>query len=71
MKTTILDKADLSKIKNLEFGGIDSTDYPDFCDAHIVAATWDDGRDLTEAELDTLNWDHSDFVYEKLMKHLY
>lgn len=61
----------LDLIVDIEFEGIDWSDYPDFCDAQVVRATWSFGRDLTEAELDELNDQHRDFVYEKLMEHLY
>lgn len=61
----------LKEIDSVEFENIDWNDYPDFCDAYIVSATWKNGTDLTEAELDLLNFDHRDFVYDMLMKHLY
>lgn len=62
---------DFKKICSVEFDGIDYDDYPDFCDAHVVAAEWADGTPLTEEELDDLNFNHSDIVYDKLMDHLY
>ncbi len=34
------------KIKNVEFDGIDTGDYPDFCDAYIVYAEHEDGTPL-------------------------
>lgn len=58
-------------IMDMEFGGIDHSDLYDYSDALCIAATWKDGRDLTEQELDELNDEHSLFVYEKLMKKLY
>ena len=60
---------DKSKIYSIEFDGIDYSDAPDFCDAFISYARYED-RDLTETELDELNEDR-DFVYEKLMDYLY
>jgi len=37
---------------------IDFKDYPDFCDAFIESAVWEDtGEDLTEDELDQVNED--------------
>ena len=38
------------KIVNLEIDGIDTTDYPDFCDAYASYAEWEDGTPLTEEE---------------------
>ncbi len=33
--------------------GIDPNDYPDFCDAYIESATWEDtGEPLTEEEIE-------------------
>ena len=55
-------------IDNIEFDGIDFSDYPDFCDAFICYAECD-GEPLNETELDKLNEDTS-FVYDKLMNHL-
>ena len=61
---------DLSKIEDIEFDGIDTNDYPDFCDAFITSATYN-GRDLTEEELEWVGEDNGDWVYEKLMEYLY
>ena len=56
-------------IEDITFDGIDFKDAPDFCDAYIDSASYD-GREMTEEELDILNED-SDFIYLKLMDHLY
>ena len=61
---------DLSQVTDLEFDGIDHSDYPDFCDAYVCEATYQ-GRDMTEDELDDLNENYSGFVHEKLFDHLY
>ena len=88
MKTAI--KLDYSKLCDIEVGGIDTHDYPDFVDAYIESASIEISReeynlcqgenqveyngkyfrDLTEEELDVLN-DNSDYVYEKVMQHIY
>ena len=62
-------KLDYSKISDVEVDGIDTRDYPDFCDAFIASAFYDD-REMTAEELDILN-DDGDFVYEAVQKHLY
>ncbi len=31
---------DYTKIEDVEVDGIDTSDYPDFCDAYIAAATY-------------------------------
>lgn len=64
---------DYSKIKNIQFDGIDHKDYPDYCDAYITSAEIEENgvmRDLTDEEIDELNEDSS-FVYEKLMNYLH
>jgi hypothetical protein len=60
---------DYKQIDNIEMDGIDTADYPDFCDAHIVSADYK-GVAMTDAQLDELNED-GDFVYECVEKELY
>ena len=60
---------DYSKIDNVEVEGIDLRDYPDFCDAYIVAFTID-GREATDNELEELNQD-STYVHEATLAHLF
>jgi len=47
---------DYSLISNVSFGGIDPSDYPDFCDAYIEYAEYN-GVEMTEAELEIINED--------------
>jgi hypothetical protein len=60
---------DYSRIEDIEVDGIDTRDYPDFCDAFVASATYK-GREMTDAELERLNED-SDFVYECVQERLY
>ena len=60
---------DYTKLENLEVEGIDTRDYPDFCDAYIGHAEID-GREATKEELDELNEDR-DFVYELVWERLF
>jgi len=65
MKTEILN---YDLIDNIEVDGIDTNDYPDFCDAFIVSADYD-GQPMSEAQIDELNEDSSfihDCVYNQL-----
>ena len=65
MKTKILN---YDLIDNIEVDGIDTNDYPDFCDAFIVSADYD-GQPMSEAQIDELNEDSSflhDCVYNQL-----
>lgn len=48
-----------------EVGGIDSRDYPDFCDAHFSRAVWEDTDELlTDEELDALTDLYPDVVFQ-------
>jgi len=56
-------------ITDIEFDGIDHGDYPDYCDAYIVAAKFD-GVEASEEDLDALN-DESYRVHELLWEYLH
>jgi hypothetical protein len=62
-------RIDTSQVEDIEIDGINPRDYPDFCDAFILEATYK-GREMTDEELEALNED-SDFVYDKVMESLY
>jgi len=65
-----LDKVmDYKKIDNIEVDGIDTKDYPDFCDAYIVSADYD-GKPMTDKQLDEINED-GDFQHECIMNDLH
>ena len=55
---------------SLEIDGIDTRDYPDFCDAYICGGYHEDGTPLTDAELDELNEDSS-LVYELTINQIF
>ena len=61
---------DLNKISNIQFEDIDHSDYPDYSDAYVSYAEYD-GEEMTDEQLDTLNDEYRDFVYEKLMNHIF
>ena len=56
------------KIVDVEFEGIDHSDYPKFVDAFITKAYWENGNELTEDEIDAI--DPGD-VYELLMEYIF
>jgi hypothetical protein len=60
---------DFSKIKELEFDGINHKDYPDYCDAFVIFGLYE-GRPLTDEELDIVN-DNGEFVHEMLIDQLW
>ena len=57
-------------LNSIELDGIDTRDYPDFCDAFICNASFDNGKPLNDAELDELNSDGS-FVYDQVIKQVF
>lgn len=61
---------DLGLVEDIEFDGVDFGDSHDFCDAYISYASYE-GRDLTEEELEWISENHTDWVYDKLMDHIY
>ena len=63
MKTKILN---YDLIDNIEVAGIDTNDYPDFCDAFIVSADYD-GQPMSEAQINELNEDSS-FLHDKYLR---
>ncbi|MCK5017340.1 MAG: hypothetical protein KAS32_09760 [Candidatus Peribacteraceae bacterium] len=63
---------EIDEIENLEVEGVDSTDYPDFCDAYFSSGTWMvSGEELTENELDELAQTYpgkvNEMAYESLL----
>jgi hypothetical protein len=61
---------DLDKLDNLYFEGIDGRDYPDFVDAYLSNANFND-KELTTEELDYINENYTDWVYEELQNFIY
>ena len=50
--------------------GIDTRDYPDFCDSYLESATWN-GRELDRSELESINENEGQWVYDMTIKQLY
>ena len=63
------EKMDYKKIDNIEVDGIDTKDYPDFCDAYISSADYD-GKPMTDKQLDEINED-GDFQHECIMNDIH
>jgi hypothetical protein len=52
-------------VVDIEIDGVDPCDYPDFCDAYVSRAFYDDtGEPLTESELEEFTEVHSDMINE-------
>ena len=56
------------KLYAVEVEGVDTKDYPDFCDAYISYAEDHTGRALTEEELNNID---SGVVYEHVMDYIF
>ena len=53
---------------SLEFEGVKASDYPDFTDAFVVYAEYEDGTELTEAEIEEIDIsDYYDEMYQSLI----
>jgi uncharacterized lipoprotein YddW (UPF0748 family) len=58
-------------IKSLVVEEVDMRDYPDFCDAFFSYAETVDGRELSDAELESLTLDNPELVLEAAHQTLY
>ena len=63
-------KIDVNKLENIQVDGIDTRDYPDFVDAFISYAEMD-GVELTDEQLDELNDNYPDLIYDCVINHLF
>jgi hypothetical protein len=52
------------KVIDMEIDGVDSRDYPDFSDAYFTYACYEDGKKLTDDELNQLADQNGDVLYE-------
>ena len=48
-------KIKFNEVTNIELGGVDKNDYPDFCDAYVESAEKLDGTPLTDVELEAFS----------------
>lgn len=63
-------KIDVNKLENIEVDGIDTRDYPDFVDAFISYAEMD-GVELTDEQLDELNDNYPELIYDCVINRLF
>ena len=59
-------KIKFNEVTNIELGGVDMNDYPDFCDAYVESAEKLDGTPLTEVELEETMSYVNENAYESL-----
>ena len=60
---------DFSKVVVEDIEGIDTSDYPDFCDAYISEASID-GEPVTNEQLEEIN-ENSQFVYDAVIRWVF
>ena len=63
-------ETNLKDIDNITFEDIDMKDYPDFCDAYVSSADMN-GWPMSQEELNDLNENYGEWVYEKLIEYLF
>jgi len=49
-------------VKNAEVDGVDTSDYPDFCDAFFSYAEYEDGTPLSDDELELLGEEFGEMI---------
>ena len=54
---------------SIEFEGIKNWDHPDYVDAYMSYAEYNDGESLTDDEMEWLADNEQDFVYDALMNY--
>jgi len=52
------------KVIDVAVDGVDSKDYPDFCDAYFYTGFYEDGTELTDNELEELTEEYPEVVNE-------
>jgi len=61
---------DNRQVCSFEVQDVDPRDYPDFCDAFIAYAEWEDtGEPLNEEDLNRLNEQYPELVNELAFSH--
>ena len=58
------------KIKNYVIDNIKSSDYPEFCDAYLSYAEDENGKELTDYELEKWQEDNMDKFYEMILEYI-
>ena len=51
-------------VKNAEIDGVDSSDYPDFCDAYFSYAEFENNTPLNDEQLEQLTEENGDVINE-------
>ena len=56
---------------SLEVDGIDTKDYPDFCDAYFSHGEYEDGEEMSDEALQELSEKNPDLLYDKISEVIY
>ena len=56
---------------SLQVDGIDTRDYPDFCDAYFSHGEYEDGEEMSDEALQELTEENSDLLYDKIIEIIY
>lgn len=59
----------LKHMDDVKVDGVDMSDYPDFCDGYVSYAKYK-GRVLEDEEIDYINDNYPDWVYEQVTNSL-
>tara|TARA_B100001540_G_C15641647_1_gene566867 strand:+ start:634 stop:825 length:192 start_codon:yes stop_codon:yes gene_type:complete len=59
------------KIKNYQIDGIYKEDYPNFCDAYLSYAEDENGKELTEEQLEIWQEENKDEFYDMIIQYAY
>lgn len=70
LETKDSDIASRVNVRSIEFEDIDPRDYPDFADAYISYAEFEDGTPLNDEQLEELG-DDQYWVHDQLLDYLY
>ena len=55
----------------MEVDGIDTKDYPDFCDAYFSHGEYEDGEEMSDEALQELSEKNPDLLYDKISEVIY
>jgi hypothetical protein len=56
-------------VLSIEVEGVDSSDYPDFCDVYFSYATYENGSPLSDDDIDALTDKYSETLSERVLAH--
>lgn len=63
-------RIDINDVEDLEVDGVDTMDYPKFCDAFFASAKWvKSGKYLTEDELISLGEDYPELLNQMAFEY--